>query len=57
MLETKATNEKNKDAKCTYPNCNGKGNTRKGFNTHTAVRFCPLANQNNRNDQKVNFFS
>jgi len=43
--DKKAATEEKKLGKssCTTPNCDGIGNTRKKFKTHTSVLYCPLA--------------
>lgn len=48
-------NESNKNLKphgvnkrsCPFPSCNGKGNIRSGFNTHTTIINCPMAKHQN----------
>jgi hypothetical protein len=45
VISNNSSKSLNKSVKrgCTFPLCDGKGNTRPKFHTHTSIKFCPKA--------------
>lgn len=54
--ESKSKEEKKRSNKCSFPNCDGNGNTRDNYNTHTSVKYCPLLarSKETRSESKLN---